>query len=183
MAKPASSRSSEPGCMCRPHNFIIVLWWSLSAESSLHATNLDIPDQTSLRPNRLSLTGGSWARGPLKATKNGFYSATTFSGNATLPCPLSSRPELRTRISYFALLATSTCAALLKESRMRSINATVLDRKSGGGAQWRICGSGPFLEMSFGIAPWKPNQFELRLELCITSTARPSRPSFLFDTS
>ena len=46
-----------------------------------------------------------------------------------------------------------------------------------------ICGSGPFLEMSFGIAPWKPNQFELRLELCITSTARPSRPSFLFDTS
>jgi hypothetical protein len=119
MAKPASSRSSEPGCMCRPHNFIIVLWWSLSAESSLHATNLDIPDQTSLRPNRLSLTGGSWARGPLKATKNGFYSATTFSGNATLPCPLSSRPELRTRISYFALLATSTCAALLKESRMQ----------------------------------------------------------------
>jgi hypothetical protein len=64
MAKPASSRSSEPGCMCRPHNFIIVLWWSLSAESSLHATNLDIPDQTSLRPNRLSLTGGVMGQRP-----------------------------------------------------------------------------------------------------------------------
>jgi hypothetical protein len=49
------------------------------------------------------------------------------------PSPLS-RPELRTRISYFALLARSTCAALLKESRMQIINATVLDRKSGGGA-------------------------------------------------
>jgi hypothetical protein len=48
--------------------------------------------------------------------------------------PLSSRPELRTRISYFALLATSTCAALLKESRLKIINATVLNRKSGGGA-------------------------------------------------
>src|SRR5271155_3143753 len=51
------------------------------------------------------------------------------------PSPLSSRPE-RTRISYFALLATTTCAALLKESRMQIIKATGLHRKSGG-AQWR----------------------------------------------
>jgi hypothetical protein len=42
----------------------------------------------------------------------------------------------RTRISYFALLATTRCAALRRESRMRFINATVLDRKSGG-ASWR----------------------------------------------
>src|SRR5271163_3683644 len=49
--------------------------------------------------------------------------------------PLSSRPE-RTRISYFALLATTTSAALRKESRMQIIKATGLDRKSGG-AQWR----------------------------------------------
>jgi hypothetical protein len=34
------------------------------------------------------------------------------------PLPLSSRPK-RTRISYFALLATTTCAALRKESRMQ----------------------------------------------------------------
>jgi hypothetical protein len=47
---------------------------------------------------------------------------------------LSSRPELRTRISYFALPATTTSAALLKESRMQIIKATNLDRKSGGGA-------------------------------------------------
>ena len=44
-------------------------------------------------------------------------------------------PE-RTRISYFALLATTTCAALPKESRMQIIEATGLDRKSGA-AQWR----------------------------------------------
>jgi hypothetical protein len=48
---------------------------------------------------------------------------------------LSSRPE-RTRISYFALLATTTCAALGRESRMQILNATGLHRKSGG-AQWR----------------------------------------------
>jgi hypothetical protein len=39
--------------------------------------------------------------------------------------------ELRTWISYFALLATTTCAALLKESRMQIFKATDLDRKSG----------------------------------------------------
>jgi hypothetical protein len=48
---------------------------------------------------------------------------------------LSSRPE-RTRISYFAMPATTTYAALLKESRTKYINATSLDRKSGV-AQWR----------------------------------------------
>jgi len=40
------------------------------------------------------------------------------------------------RISYFALLARTTCAALRRESRMQIIEATGLDRKSGG-AQWR----------------------------------------------
>ena len=43
---------------------------------------------------------------------------------------LSSRPE-RTRISYFASLATKAFAALLRESRMQPINAIILDRKSG----------------------------------------------------
>ena len=37
-----------------------------------------------------------------------------------------------TRISYLALLATTTYAALLEESRMRTIKATDLHRKSGG---------------------------------------------------
>ena len=49
--------------------------------------------------------------------------------------PLLSRPE-RTRISYIPLLATTTCAVLLKENRMVLINATDLDRKFGG-AKWR----------------------------------------------
>ena len=45
------------------------------------------------------------------------------------------------------LLATTTSAALCIESRMQIINATDLDRKSGG-AQWRdLRFSGPFLEM------------------------------------
>jgi hypothetical protein len=35
------------------------------------------------------------------------------------------------RFSYFAVLATTTCAALRRESPMQFINATVLDRKSG----------------------------------------------------
>jgi hypothetical protein len=51
------------------------------------------------------------------------------------PSPLSSRPK-RTRISFFALLATTTCAVFLKENRVMGINPTVLDRKSGE-AQWR----------------------------------------------
>jgi hypothetical protein len=38
------------------------------------------------------------------------------------------RPD---RISCFARLATTTCAALLKESRMQIIKATDLNRKSG----------------------------------------------------
>jgi hypothetical protein len=48
---------------------------------------------------------------------------------------LSSRPE-RTRISYLAALTTTTYAALRKERRTKFINATGLNRKSGG-AQWR----------------------------------------------
>ena len=61
---------------------------------------------------------------------------------------MSSRPK-RIRISYFALLATTTCAALRKESHMQIIKATGLDRKSGG-AQWRdLRFSRSFLEMFF----------------------------------
>jgi hypothetical protein len=100
--------------------------------------------------------------------KNGSCSATTVAGSAALPfvistgapkersgeicgvsgpsLGMSSRPE-RTRISYFALLATSTCAALRRESRMQIINATGFHRKFGG-AEWRdLVLSGPFLEI------------------------------------
>jgi hypothetical protein len=52
---------------------------------------------------------------------------------------LSSRPEV-TRISYLALLATTTCAALFKESRMQIIKATGLHRKSGSGVERSLCG-------------------------------------------
>jgi hypothetical protein len=69
-------------------------------------------------------------------------------GESTRPSPLSSRPE-RTRISYFALLATATCAALRRESRMQIPNTTGLNRKSGG-AQWRdLRFGGSFLGMFF----------------------------------
>jgi hypothetical protein len=43
---------------------------------------------------------------------------------------LSSRPE-RTRISYYAELATSTYAPFCRERRMRIANANKLDRKYG----------------------------------------------------
>ena len=47
------------------------------------------------------------------------------------PSPLSSRPE-RTRISYFAALTRATVAVSRKGNRMNLINATTLNRKSGG---------------------------------------------------
>ena len=85
---------------------------------------------------------GSWAFGPPKVMKN---VSVLWKRN---PSPLSSRPE-RTGISYFALLATSTCAALRRESRMQILNATGLHRKSGG-AQWRdLRFGGSFLGMLF----------------------------------
>jgi hypothetical protein len=65
--------------------------------------------------------------------KSGSCSATTLSGRTALPFVISTEA---TRISYFALLATTACAVFLKENRMVVINATVLDRKSGV-AQWR----------------------------------------------
>ena len=70
---------------------------------------------------------------PPKLMKTSSCSATTLL--EAPPSPLSSRPE-RTRISYFALLATTTYAVSRKGNRMKLINATSIDRKSGG-AQWR----------------------------------------------
>jgi len=61
----------------------------------------------------------------------GFFPSHNHS-NLRHPSPL----VIPTRISYFALLATTTCAALREESRMQIIKATGLHRKSGG-AQWR----------------------------------------------
>ena len=52
--------------------------------------------------------------------------------NSVRPCNRIVIPTERTRISYFALLATTTRAALRRESRMDFINATTLNRKSGG---------------------------------------------------
>ena len=46
--------------------------------------------------------------------------------------PSTCHPE-RTRISYFTAPPAATYAALRKESRTESTEATVLDRKSGGG--------------------------------------------------
>jgi hypothetical protein len=57
----------------------------------------------------------------------------------------------RTRISYFAMLTTTTYAVSRKGNRTKTINATSLDRKSGG-AQWRdLRFNGPFLEMFFFV--------------------------------
>ena len=46
---------------------------------------------------------------------------------------LNRNPGERTRISYFAALPAATYAALRKESRMKSTEATFFDRKSGAG--------------------------------------------------
>jgi hypothetical protein len=88
--------------------------------------------------------------------KNSLCSTTTLNGSAALPFVISTgAPKERSgeicgpavlswecfskerhRISYFALPATTTWAALHKESRLQTIKATGLHRKSGG-AQWR----------------------------------------------
>ena len=78
------------------------------------------------------------------------------------PLPLSSRPE-RTRISYFALLATTSCAALRKESRKQFISATGLNRKSGG-AQWRDLQCALRFSKSFRVSdPDEPPQRQTRI--------------------
>jgi hypothetical protein len=59
----------------------------------------------------------------------------THTGAPRLPERTWAEKDGRPQISYFALLARATCAALLKESRMKSINATGLHRKSGGSPQ------------------------------------------------
>jgi hypothetical protein len=68
---------------------------------------------------------------------NGSYLATTLPGSTALPFVISTEAY---RISYFALLATATCADLLKESRMQILKTTGLDRKSGERSA-EICGS------------------------------------------
>ena len=78
-------------------------------------------------PARRSCCGGRLSRtlATLIRSEESFIAA------RVTPLPLSSRPE-RTRISSFAVLATTTFAALCRESRMHLINADGLDRKSGG---------------------------------------------------
>src|SRR5580658_2395483 len=72
------------------------------------------------------------------------------------------RPRLviPTRISYFALLATTTCAALRKESRMQIIKATGLHRKSGGsgaaGSAMRLARTQKSRESSGGTCGFSP---------------------------
>jgi hypothetical protein len=46
---------------------------------------------------------------------------------------LNRNPGERNRISYLTALPAATYAALRKESRMKSTEATAFDRKSGGG--------------------------------------------------
>src|ERR1700744_4876406 len=107
--------------------------------------------------------------------------------DATEQCPapateLSSRPE-RTRISYFALLATATYAALRRESRMQFINATTLHRKSGG-AQWRdLLFSGPLLRMFFRTPRTRISYFALLATTTRAALRRKRRMQFINATS
>jgi hypothetical protein len=88
----------------------------------------------------------SVGRGAHQGDEKQLLSSNYSHGSGALP--FVTRPE-RTRISYLTLLATTTCAVFLKENRMLSINATGLDRKSGG-AQWRdLRFSSLFLGMFF----------------------------------
>jgi len=78
---------------------------------------------------KLKITGSERSRGICSPAdtywKRGYYTKTE----------LSSRPE-RTRISSHAALETTACAAFGKESRIKFVNATDTNRKSGV-AEWR----------------------------------------------
>jgi hypothetical protein len=64
------------------------------------------------------------------------------------PC----HPEERTRISYIAALPAATYAALRKESRKKSTEATVIDRKSGA-AEGPAVRPGSRTKVSIPLAP------------------------------
>jgi hypothetical protein len=64
---------------------------------------------------------------------------------------LNRNPGERTRISYFTALPAATYAALRKESRMKSTEATVFDRKSG-------AAEGPAVRLSWTQLPHECRQ-------------------------
>jgi hypothetical protein len=98
--------------------------------------NTDL-SKASLLADEESLMAAAETAGPSTTLRSGrddnFVAGVRHCSVASIPATteLSSRPE-RTRISYFALLAATTCAALRRESRMIFLNATTLHRKSGG---------------------------------------------------
>src|ERR1700730_3179677 len=81
--------------------------------------------------NRRSRPEESWACGPPKVMKN----ASVRHPLSMEPLPFPCHPDL-TRISCHASLDMATCAAFVKESRMKFANATNTNRKSGV-AEWR----------------------------------------------
>ena len=101
-------------------------------------------------PTRFSLgPEESWAFGPPRVMKNGSCSATTLPGSTALPFVVSTGayPDFLLHDA-----ATTTYAVFLKKTAYVLINATNLDRKSGG-AEWRdLRFSGHFLEVFFDRA-------------------------------
>jgi hypothetical protein len=132
-----------------------------------------------------------------------FFSSNRRSGPPR-PSPLSSRPKLRrsaversavsavlpwecfsterTRISYFALLATSTCAVSVERAACRSSTPWV-STGNPGQRSGEICGvSGPFLEMFFNrevMGRWpaqgdeKAGERMVEAALCCPATTEP----------
>jgi hypothetical protein len=73
--------------------------------------------------------GLPWNRSEVEGPAVSFCPSNLTAPNKSHRPPLC-HPE-RTRISYFTVLPSETYAALRKESRMKSTEATVFDRKSG----------------------------------------------------
>jgi hypothetical protein len=73
---------------------------------------------------------------PSSQLRDPLFSPSSNSSNlghpSSLVIPTAADPDF-----LFRAASDGTCAALLRDSRMALINATGLDSKSGGGAQWR----------------------------------------------
>ena len=91
-------------------------------------TNIEWVAQVSLLRPGFLLANGPGRNKERSVVEGPAVPSTRNHSNLGHPSPL----VIPTRISYFALLATTTCAALRKESRMQIIKTTGLDRISGG---------------------------------------------------
>jgi hypothetical protein len=91
----------------------------------------------------------------------------------------------RTRISYFAALTAATYATLRKESRMKSTEATVFDRKSGVAEGPAAAPAGNSICLSLGIrsAVRPGSRTKVSVPLVLSQNRHPAYPGLPWERS